>query len=133
MEKILVWANWATISYFQTIVFTQRKSFCIWWDWKGILYYELLPNNQSINSNMCCLQLDELNMATQEKCPEVANRKGIVFHQDNTRSYVSLITRQKLLDGLLDKNWLGCATPPAIFSRYCTFRLLLIQTFAKYP
>jgi len=23
---------------------------CIWWDWKGILYYELLPNNETINS-----------------------------------------------------------------------------------
>jgi len=21
------------------------KVLCVWWDWKGILYYELLPNN----------------------------------------------------------------------------------------
>ncbi|GFW84078.1 mariner transposase [Trichonephila clavipes] len=22
---------------------TSRKVLCIWWDWKGIIYYELLP------------------------------------------------------------------------------------------
>ena len=27
---------------------------CIWWDWKGVLYYELLLENQTINSNKYC-------------------------------------------------------------------------------
>ncbi|EZA54736.1 Histone-lysine N-methyltransferase SETMAR [Ooceraea biroi] len=33
-----------------------------------------------------------------EKCPELANRKGVVFHQDNARPHVSLTIRQKLLE-----------------------------------
>jgi len=24
-------------------IFTRRKSCCVWWDCKGIMYYELLP------------------------------------------------------------------------------------------
>ena len=36
--------------------------------------------------------------AIEQKRPEIANRKGIVFHQDNARPHVSLITRQKLLE-----------------------------------
>ena len=28
----------------------------IWWDWKGVLYYELLPENQTINSSKYCSQ-----------------------------------------------------------------------------
>ena len=28
-----------------------KKVLCIWWDWKGILYYDLLLENQMINSN----------------------------------------------------------------------------------
>ena len=24
---------------------------CVWCDWKGVLYYELLPENQTIHSN----------------------------------------------------------------------------------
>jgi len=75
---------------------------CVWWDWKGILYYELLSNNETINSEKYYFQLDELKTAIEQKCSEIANRKGVVFHQDNARPHVSLITRQKLLELCLD-------------------------------
>ena len=39
---------------------------CIWWDWKGVLYYELLLENQTINSNKYCSQLDQLKVALDE-------------------------------------------------------------------
>ena len=35
---------------------------CIWWNWKGVLSYELLPENQMINSNKY-IQLDQLKAA----------------------------------------------------------------------
>ena len=70
---------------------------CIWWDWKGVIDNELLPENQTINSNKYCSQLDQLKVALDEKPPELVNRKHIIFHQDNARSHVSLMTRQKLL------------------------------------
>ena len=70
---------------------------CIWWDWKGVLYYELLPENQTINSNKYCSQLDQLKAELDEKRPELVNRKRIIFHQDNAKPHVSLMTRQKLL------------------------------------
>ena len=53
--------------------------------------------NHTINSNKYCSQLDQPKAAVDEKCPELVNRKRIVFHQDNTRPHVSLMTRQKLL------------------------------------
>jgi len=31
---------------------------CICWDWKGVVYYELLWENQTINPNKYCSQLD---------------------------------------------------------------------------
>ena len=62
------------------------------------LYYELLPENQTINSNKYCSQLDQLKVALDKKYLELVNRKCIIiFHQDNTRPHVSLMTRQKLL------------------------------------
>ena len=69
----------------------------IWWDWKGVFYYELLPENQTINSNKYCSQLDQMKVALDEKRPELVNRKRIIFHQGNTRPHVSLKTRQNLL------------------------------------
>ena len=29
----------------------KKVMLCIWWDWKGVLYYKLLTENQTINSN----------------------------------------------------------------------------------
>ncbi|CAK9826900.1 Histone-lysine N-methyltransferase SETMAR [Anthophora retusa] len=71
----------------------------VWWDFKGIVFFffELLPDNTTINSEVYCHQLDKLNDALQQKRPELINRKGVVFHQDNARPHTSLITRQKLL------------------------------------
>lgn len=69
----------------------------VWWDWKGVVYFELLPRNQTINSDVHCRQLSKLNAAIKEKRPELANRKGVIFHHDNDRPHTSLVTRQKLL------------------------------------
>lgn len=68
------------------------------WNWKRMLYHKLLPNNQEINSNKYCSQLAELKTAIEQKCPELANRKCVMFHKDNARRHVSLITRQKALE-----------------------------------
>ena len=51
----------------------------IWWDWKGVLYYELLQENRMIKSNKYCSQLDQLKAALAEKCPELAGRKCTVL------------------------------------------------------
>ena len=53
--------------------------------------------NQMINSNKYCTQLDQLKAALDKKHLELVNRKHIIFHQDNARPHVSLMTRQKLL------------------------------------
>ena len=75
----------------------KKVMLCIWWDWEGVLHYELLPENQTINSNKYCSQVDQLKAALDEKRPDLVNRKRIIFHQDNAILHVSLMTRQKLL------------------------------------
>ena len=76
---------------------TARKVLlCVWWDWQGIIHYELLPYGQTLNSDMYCQQLDRLNAALMQKRPSLINRGRIVFHQDNARPHTSLVTRQKL-------------------------------------
>ena len=57
-----------------------KKVVYIWWDWKGVLYYEPLPENQTVNSNQYCSQLDH-KAALDEKCPKFVNRNCIIFHQ----------------------------------------------------
>jgi len=74
----------------------QKILLCIWWDYRGVLYYELLPQGETIDSNKYCSQLSKLKRAINDKRPELANRKGVVFHHDNARPHTSLVTRQRL-------------------------------------
>ncbi|GFT09067.1 histone-lysine N-methyltransferase SETMAR [Trichonephila clavipes] len=70
----------------------------VWWNYKGIVYFELLPPNRTINSDVYIEQLTKLNNAVEEKLLELTNRKGAVFHHDNARPHTSLVTRQKLFE-----------------------------------
>ena len=70
----------------------------VWWDYKGIVYFELLPPNLTINSDVYIEQLTKLNNAVEQKRPELTNRKSDVFHHHNARPHTSLATRQKLLE-----------------------------------
>ena len=62
------------------------------------MYYELLPQGETINSEVYCRQLDNLKTAIEENRPRLADRNNIVFHQDNARPHISMLTRQKLLE-----------------------------------
>ncbi|KAJ0182783.1 hypothetical protein K1T71_002152 [Dendrolimus kikuchii] len=55
---------------------------CVWWDWKGIIYYELLPPGRTIDSELYCEQLMRLKQKVERKRPELINRRGVVFHHD---------------------------------------------------
>ncbi|GFS92958.1 histone-lysine N-methyltransferase SETMAR [Trichonephila clavipes] len=56
----------------------------------------MLPHGQTLNSDLYCQQLDHLKPVIDQKRPELANRRGVVFHQDNARTHTSVVTRQKL-------------------------------------
>ena len=104
----------------------------VWWDYKGIVYFELLPPNRMINSVVYIEQLTKLNNAVKEKRPELTNRKGVVFHHDNVRPHISLVTRQKLLE----LGWDVLSHPPSIHpdlapSDYFLFRSLQISLNGK--
>ena len=70
----------------------------VWWDSKGIVYFELLPRNRTINSNVYCRELMKLDKEIKEKRQELATRKSVIFHQDKARPHTSLVPRKKLLE-----------------------------------
>lgn len=52
---------------------------CLYWDWKGFLYYALVLENGYINSNKYSSQLDQMMGSVDEKYPELVMRKGMKF------------------------------------------------------
>ena len=70
---------------------------CIWWDKKGVLYYELLKPGETINEERYRTQLIRLKRAIAEKCPEYATRhEAIIFHYDNARPHVAFPVKNYL-------------------------------------
>jgi len=59
----------------------------MWWDWKGPVFYELLPKNKTINSDVYCEQLQKLNDAIAQKRPELINRKGVSRQCETTHKF----------------------------------------------
>ena len=45
----------------------------VWWDWKGIVYYELLSLSQTIDSSLYYEQLERSRQASDRKQPELIN------------------------------------------------------------
>ena len=65
----------------------------VWWDFQGIIYFELLPPNTTVDSSLYCEQLQSLKDVLPAKRPE--RRKVRLLH-DNARPHTAKITRQKL-------------------------------------
>ena len=69
---------------------------CIWWDQKGLVYYELKLGD-SITGDRYRLQLIRLSRALREKRPEYEQRhdKVILLH-DNARPHVAKVVKTYL-------------------------------------
>lgn len=63
---------------------------CIWWDQRGVIYYELVKPNETITGDRYRLQLMRLSHALKEKRSEYSERheKVILLH-DNARPHVA--------------------------------------------
>ena len=69
---------------------------CVWWDCRGIIHFELLRQGEIITTDKYYEQLTRLDAAIREKRPVLANRKGFIFHHDNSRPHVAQQTLRKL-------------------------------------
>ena len=49
----------------------------VWGDMQGIIYYELLPFGQTLDSDLCCHQLERLKYETAQKRTVLSNKRGI--------------------------------------------------------
>lgn len=69
----------------------------VWWDWKRIIYYELHAYGQTLNTELICQQLERLKKASAQQRPTLANKRGVLFHQDNNRPHTSIVTRSEIM------------------------------------
>ena len=114
MEEIVGQVKWTTTNHTKGRSSSKEGDvLCISWDWKGVLYYELLPEDQTINSNKYCFQLDQLKAALYEKHAELVNRKRIIFIRI-TQDHMFLWWPGKNCYSLAGKFWFVCCIQPDV-------------------
>lgn len=89
--------------------FGRKTMLCVWWDQKGIVYFELLKPGETVDAHRYHQQLIKLHRAMREKRPEYQQRHDrLIFLHDNAPSHTSLLVRN-YLEGL---NWELLPHPP---------------------
>ena len=99
----------------------KKLMLCIWWDQLGAVYYELLKPNETITGALYRTQLMRLSQTLEEKCAYYYSRHDkIILLHDNARPCCGAG------QNLLRNTQMGSSTPPAVFSRQCSFQLPLV-------
>lgn len=84
----------------------KKAMLCVWWDQRGILYYELLPQGQTINADHYSNQLRRLHNEIAQK--RTLNNDDIILLHDNAKPHVAKLTRRTIEE----LGWEVLAHPP---------------------
>ena len=76
----------------------KKVMLCVFWDFQGIIHFELLENNETVDSNLYSLQLENLNQSLIRKRPKFKKRKKPVLLHDNAKPHISKIVQEKISD-----------------------------------
>jgi len=58
---------------------------CIWWDYQGVIHFEILKCKETVNSKLNCVQLEMVNEKLLKIHPALVNRRGVLFLHDNAK------------------------------------------------
>ena len=77
--------------------FGKKTMLCVWWDQKGIVYYELLKPGETVNAQRYRQQMINLNHALIEKRPEWDTRhERLIFQHDNAPAHTSKVVKDTI-------------------------------------
>lgn len=76
--------------------FSKKLLLCVWWNFEGVIHFEVLENNVVIDADLYCVQLDRMYMKLKEKYPALVNRKRILLQHDNAKPHTARKTKEKI-------------------------------------
>lgn len=66
----------------------------VFFDWKGVVHYEFVPRNQTVNGEFYLEVMKRLRESIRKKRPEAWRNKTWLLHHDNAPAHTSLIVRE---------------------------------------
>ena len=77
--------------------FGKKTMLCVWWDQKGVVYYELLKPGETVNTDRYRQQMINLSHALIEKRPEWAHRHAkVILQHDNAPAHSARLTKETI-------------------------------------
>ena len=75
-------------------LYPKKIMICIWWDWEGMVHWEMLEGNAMVNKELYIAQLHHMNDPIQLKRPH--HQGKTILLQDNARPHVAQIVKAPL-------------------------------------
>ncbi|UYV66399.1 hypothetical protein LAZ67_4001546 [Cordylochernes scorpioides] len=72
----------------------QKAMICVFWDCEGVLYWEMLGRNATVNKDLYIAQLHRVNEAIQQKRPD--RQCEIILLYSNARPHVAQVVKAAL-------------------------------------
>jgi len=76
--------------------FEPKVMMCVWWNYHGVIHYELVPNGRAVNADLYSEQLERVHQAIRQLYPALVNRGRVLLQHDNARPHVSRRVREKI-------------------------------------
>lgn len=71
----------------------KKNMLCVWWNSKGLVYFEVLDAGRTVNSELYAEQLSRVDKAL---CRQGVDTSKTKFLNDNARPHIAKITQQKI-------------------------------------
>jgi [histone H3]-lysine36 N-dimethyltransferase SETMAR len=78
--------------------FDSKVMLCIWWNFEGPVYWELLKDGHAVDGKLYSEQLDRVYEVLRTRYPELINRKRALLQHDNAPAHKSKLVQKKLAD-----------------------------------
>jgi histone-lysine N-methyltransferase SETMAR len=74
--------------------FEKKVLLCVWWNYKGLIYYKLVPDGRTINAEVYSQQLEKMYTVLLEKYPALVYQKRMLLQHDNAPPHTATKTLQ---------------------------------------
>ena len=72
----------------------RKTMICVWWDWEGMVHWEMLERNATVNKELYIAQLHCVNEAIRLKRPHRQSQTTLLH--DNARPHVAQVVKPAL-------------------------------------